>query len=91
MAKGDSTRSKRGAAPSVCGERRINVNQTHYDYKATGGTCPYRIHRATPWVQLKGYWLEAVGFVDKLIHFAISDKFNFFSIASRLFVISEYD
>lgn len=68
MAKGDSTRSKRGAAPSVCEERRINVIQTHYDYKPTGGTCPYRIHRATPWVQLKGYWLEAVGFsIDTLV------------------------
>lgn len=40
----------------------IKVNQTHYDYKPKGDTGPYHLHRAVPWVQLKGYWLEAVGF-----------------------------
>lgn len=68
MAKGDSTCSKRGAASSVCREQRINVNQTHYDYKPKGRTGPCnfppfrRIDLAVPWVQLKGYWLETVGF-----------------------------
>lgn len=62
MAKGDSTRSRRSAASHVCGERRIKVNQTHYDYKLKRDTNAYRLNRAVPWVQLKGYWLEAVGF-----------------------------
>lgn len=62
MAKGNSTRSRRGAAPQVCGERRIKVNQTHYDYKPKGDAGPYRVNRAVPWVQLKGYWLEQAGF-----------------------------
>lgn len=62
MAKGNSTRSGRAAASSVCGERRIKVNQTHYDYRPKGDAHPYRVNRAVPWVQLKGYWLEEVGF-----------------------------
>ena len=62
MAKGNSTRLRRNAASSVCGERRSKVNQTHYDYKPKRDTGPYRVNRAVPWVQLKGYWLEAAGF-----------------------------
>ncbi len=62
MAKGDSTRSARTAASSICTERRIKVNQTHYDYKLRGDTHPYRVNRAVPWVRLKGYWLEQAGF-----------------------------
>lgn len=58
MAKGNSTRSGRAAASSVCGERRIKVNQTHYDYRPKRDA---RVNRAVPWVQLKGYWLEQAG------------------------------
>ena len=59
-ARSAATRAQ--AASSVCGERRIKVNQTHYDYKPKGDARPYHLNRAVPWVQLKGYWLEQVGF-----------------------------
>lgn len=61
MAKGDSTRSTRGAASPVCGERRVKVYSAHYDYrKREQPQCS--VNRPVPWVQLKGYWLERVGF-----------------------------
>lgn len=74
MAKGNSTRSGRAAASSVCGERRIKVNQTHYDYKLKGDPGLYHLNRAVPWVQLKGYWLEQVGFsIDTRVQVRIMD------------------
>ena len=61
MAKGDSTRSTRGAASPVCGERRVKVYSAHYNYRKREQP-HYNVNRPVPWVQLKGYWLEAVGF-----------------------------
>jgi hypothetical protein len=61
MAKRHSTPLKRKAAPCPCGERRVKVYQSFYDYRPKGEINLYQI-RPVPWVQLKGYWLEQAGF-----------------------------
>jgi len=53
---------RRLAKSKVCQERRITVHQTHYEYRAKRPAPRNPNSRPVPWVQLKGYWLEAAGF-----------------------------
>ena len=50
-----------GLRKSKITERRIKVNQIHYDYR-TKQQSPSSGNRAVPWIQMKGHWLQQAGF-----------------------------
>ena len=52
MAKAHSTPTRRPVVPKNRQERWLKVKRGYYE----------RRPRPVPWVQLKGYWLEAAGF-----------------------------
>ncbi len=52
--------------------KRIKVNQIHYDYKPKHAPANF-IMPPVPWIQLKGKWLEKVGFsIDKPVKISVS-------------------
>ena len=64
MAKAHSTPRRRRVVPRRCQERRIKVHQAHYGYRRKPDQDnPYHAGRSVPWVQLKGDWLAAAGFI----------------------------
>ena len=63
MAKAHSTPGRRRVVPRTCQERRVKVKRGYYEHqRRPWATNPYPVPRPVPWVQLKGYWLEAAGF-----------------------------
>ena len=64
MAKAHSTPRRRRVVPRSCQERQLKVKKGYYERVARRVVAvPYPVPRPVPWVQLKGYWLEAAGFV----------------------------
>ena len=64
MAKAHSTPHRRRVVPRRCQERRAKVKRGYYEHGVRRFVAePYSVPRPVPWVQLKGYWLEAAGFV----------------------------
>ncbi len=64
MAKAYSTPRRPRAVARRCQERRVKVKRGYYERPVrpwAAEPCP--APRPVPWVQLKGYWLEAAGFV----------------------------
>ena len=61
MAKAHSTPRRRRVVPRRCQERQLKVKRGYYERRAR--RIPYPVPRPVPWVQLKGYWLEAAGFI----------------------------
>ncbi len=52
--------------------KRIKVNQIHYDYKPKHAPANF-IMPPVPWIQLKGKWLEKVGFsIDSQLTITVS-------------------
>ena len=63
MAKAHSTPGRRRVVPRRCQERQLKVKRGYYERRARRWSPePYPMPRPVPWVQLKGYWLEAAGF-----------------------------
>ena len=63
MAKAHSTPGRRRVVPRSCQERQLKVKRGYYEWRARRWSPePYSMPRPVPWVQLKGYWLEAAGF-----------------------------
>ena len=63
MAKAHSTPRRRRVVPRSCQERQLKVKKGYYERAARRFVAePYPVPRPVPWVQLKGYWLEAAGF-----------------------------
>ena len=64
MAKAHSTPRRRRVVPRSCQERRVKVKKSYYERPFRQQAAePYSAPRPVPWVQLKGYWLEAAGFI----------------------------
>ena len=64
MAKAHSTPRRRRVVPRSCQERRVKVKRGYYERRVRRWAPePYPVPRPVPWVQLKGYWLEAAGFI----------------------------
>lgn len=62
-----------GLRKSKITERRIKVNQIHYDYR-TKQQSPNSGNRTVPWIQMKGHWLQQAGFeIDTPIKVRIMD------------------
>jgi toxic protein SymE len=63
MAKAHSTPTRRRVVPKTCQERWLKVKRGYYERRSRPRTGhSYSAPRPVPWVQLKGYWLEAAGF-----------------------------
>ena len=62
MAKAHSTPRRRRVVSRHCQERRVKVKKGYYERPFRQAE-PYSAPRPVPWVQLKGYWLEAAGFI----------------------------
>ena len=63
--KAYSTSRRPRAVARRCQERRVKVKKGYYErpFRQQPATEPYSAPRPVPWVQLKGYWLEAAGFI----------------------------
>ncbi len=63
MAKAHSTPTRRPVVPKTCQERQVKVKRGYYERRPRPWAAdPHPVPRPVPWVQLKGYWLEAAGF-----------------------------
>ena len=63
MAKAHSTPRRPRAVVRRCQERRVKVKKGYYERSFRQQAESYSAPRPVPWVQLKGYWLEAAGFI----------------------------
>ena len=64
MAKAHSTPRRRRVVPRRCQERQLKVRRGYYERRHRPWVAdPYPVPRPVPWVQLKGNWLEAAGFI----------------------------
>ena len=63
MAKAHSTPTRRPVVLKTCQERWLKVKRGYYERRSRRGAAHrHPMPRPVPWVQLKGYWLEAAGF-----------------------------
>ena len=63
MAKAHSTPTRRPVVLKTCQERWLKVKRGYYERRSRRGAADaHAVPRPVPWVQLKGYWLEAAGF-----------------------------
>ena len=61
MTKHHCKSGTRLANSKICQERKIKVNQIHYEYR-TKEQSSHSGARSVPWIQMKGHWLRQAGF-----------------------------
>ena len=86
MAKAHSTPTRRPVVPKTCQERWVKVKRGHYERRRRPGDAdPHPLPRPVPWVELKGYWLEAAGFsIDAPIRVRVMEGCLVLTILSPL-------
>ncbi len=65
MAKRNGKPELRSAQEKVLSNRKLKVRKGYYSYQYDlrfGSNRPHQPPRFVPWIQIKGYWLNEVGF-----------------------------